>query len=266
MAKYQCVCVICNIQFTASRKTTKTCSRSCYSKNQSGSNNPNFDNKWTDEQRQTVSISKKEQFKNDPDYAYKCGKSNRGIKFGQERIQAMHGNRDRSSYIHLHSDKTKELIGVKSKEKFTPEYKQKFRQTMEANGQWLKLEDKDPYDIYYKEANWISSMIEFFDDESKQLLNEHGLFSRKNSKGWVRDHIVPRMVGYEFSLPPQILRHPANLKFISHGDNVAKGFADRKLTENEKAVTIEILKKRILEFTAEWQEHEWCLEYIRNIK
>jgi hypothetical protein len=137
---------------------------------------------------------------------------------------------------------------------------------MEATGQWLKLEDKDPYDIYYKEANWIGSMIEFFDDESKHLLTEHGLFSHKNPKGWVRDHIVSRMIGYEFSLPHQLLRHPANLNFISHGDNVAKGFVDRKLTENEKTAKIEQLKNRIIEFTANWQEHEWCLEYIRNVK
>jgi len=266
MAKYQCVCVICNLQFTASRATTKTCSRTCYGKNQSGSNNSNFGNKWTDEQRQAGSILKKEQFKNDPDYAYKCGETNRGVKFSQERIQAMHSNRDRASYVHLHSDATKKIIGAKSKSKFTPDFKKKHRQTMEEKGQWVKLEDKDPYDTYYKEANWIGSMIELFDDESKQLLTKHGLFSRKNPKGWVRDHVVPRMAGYEFSLPPQILRHPANLKFISHGDNVAKGFTDRKLTENEKSATIELLKNRILEFTSNWQEQEWCLAYIRNIK
>jgi hypothetical protein len=52
----------------------------------------------------------------------------------------------------------------------------------------------------------------------------------------------------------------------SHGDNVAKGFVDRKLTENEKIAKIEQLKNRIIEFTANWQEHEWCLEYIRNVK
>jgi hypothetical protein len=214
MAKYQCVCVICNIEYVASRKTTKTCSIICIGKNRSGVNNPNFGKKWTDEQRQAASILKKEQFKNDPDYAYRCGKTNRGVKFSQERIQAMHGNRDRASYVHPHPDATKKIIGEKSKAKFTPELRKKHRRVMEALGLWLKLEDKDPYDIYYEEANWIGSMIEFFDDESKHLLTEHGLFSHKNPKGWVRDHIVSRMMGYEFSLPPQLLRHPANLNFI----------------------------------------------------
>ena len=252
--------------FDASRSTTKTCSRICYSKNQSGENNPNFGKKWTDKQRQAGSSLKKEQFKNDPDYAYKCGKSNRGVKFSKERIQLMHGHRTCSSYIHPHSEETKKIIGAKSKEKFTPEFKQKFRQTMEENGKWVKLEHKDPYDIYYKESNWIGSMIEFFDDDSKKILKECGIFSRKNSKGWVRDHIVPRMVGFEFSLPPQLLRHPANLKFISHSENVAKGFKDRKLTKNEKVAIIEQLKTKILEFTAPWKEHEWCVEYIRNTK
>lgn len=47
-------------------------------------------------------------------------------------------------------------------------------------------------------------------------------------------------------------------------ENITKGFADRKLTKNEKAATIEQLKKRILEYTPVWKEHKWCVEYIRN--
>lgn len=266
MAKYQCVCVICKTPFLGSRPNVKTCSKECMGKNQSGANNPNFGNKWSDEQRQAGSILKKEQFKNNPDYAFQCGKSNRGVKFDEDRIKAMHGHRDKSSYKHPHSTETKKIIGSKSKEKFTPEFKEKFRRTMEENGQWIKLDDKDPYAIYYKEANWIESMIDFFDDDSKKILNEVGMFSRNNSKGWVRDHIVPRMVGYEFSLPPQLMRHPCNLQFISHGENVAKGFSDRKLTNIQKSDIIEQLKKRILEHTSSWKEHDWCVEYIRNMK
>jgi len=38
------------------------------------------------------------------------------------------------------------------------------------------------------------------------------------------------------------------------------------LTINEKSATIVLLKRIILEFTAKWQEHDWCIEYIRNIK
>lgn len=265
MTKYECICVICRTPFMGSRPTVKTCSRECMGKNLAGSNNPNFGNKWSTEQRQLASLLKKEQFKNNPDYAFQCGKSNRGVKFSEDRIKAMHGNRDRDSYKHFHSSDTKKIIGSKSKEKFTPEFKEKFRRTMEENGQWIKLDDKDPYDLYYKESNWIEPMIDFFDDNSKKILNEVGMFSHRNSKGWVRDHIVSRMIGYEFSLPPQLLRHPCNLQFISHAENIAKGFADRKLTKNEKIATIEQLKKRILEYTSDWKEHSWCLDYIRKV-
>lgn len=264
MAKYQCICVVCKTIFTASRPTTKTCSRTCMGKNQAGKNNPNFGNKWSADRREEFSQIKKEQFKNDPTYAHACGKSNRGVKFSEDRIKAMHGHRNSASYSHLHTEETKKIIGKKSKEKFTPEFKEKFRRSMEELGHWVKETDKNPYDIYYKEANWIGSMVEFFDEKSLKVLNECGIYSHKNPKGWVRDHIVPRMTGYEFLLPPQLLRHPANLQFISHGDNISKGFADRKLTKNEKIATIELLEKRILEFTADWAEHSWCIDYIRN--
>ena len=61
MAKYQCVCVICKTPFLGSRPNVKTCSKECMGKNQSGTNNPNFGNKWTDEQRKAGSALKKEQ-------------------------------------------------------------------------------------------------------------------------------------------------------------------------------------------------------------
>jgi hypothetical protein len=266
MAKYQCVCIICGTIFTASRATTKTCSRMCMGKNKSGINNSNFGNKWTEEQKLAASILKKKQFAENPEYRHKAGASNRGVKFTEDRILAMHKNRDRASYVRVHSDETKKIIGQKSKEKFTPEFKEKFRHLMEERGQWIKLSDRDPYDTYYKESNWAGSMVEFFDTNSTHILKEFGIFSRNNPKGWVRDHIVPRMTGYEFLLPPQLLRHPANLQFISHSKNITKGFADRKLTKNKKAATIEQLKKRILEHTSGWKEHEWCVEYIRNTK
>lgn len=69
---------------------------------------------------------------------------------------------------------------------------------------------------------------------------------------------------HQFNLPPQLLRHPANMKFVSHGDNVKKGFLDRKLTEDEKCDTIRHLFERITNFDNEWSEHQWCLEFIRS--
>jgi hypothetical protein len=234
-------------------------------KNQTGKNNPNFGNKWTDEQRSQQSSVIHSLYENNPEYRYKSGSANRGVKFSKERINAMHGHRTSESYSHPHTEETKKLIGKLSANKWTDEFKKSYRKTMEENGHWVRLEDKEPYEIYYKESNWIGSMIEFFDEQEKDQLNKFGLFNQyNNTRGWVRDHIVSRMVGFEFRIPPQILRHPANMKFVSHGDNVSKGFVDRRLTENEKYETILALFERILSFEKEWKEHHLCLNYIRN--
>jgi hypothetical protein len=266
MKKYQSICVICKTSFLGSRPTVKTCTKQCTGKYQSGSNNPNFGNSWSAEQRKKASSSKKKQYADSPEYRYKVGSSNRGVKFDDDRIKRMHEHRTPDSYKRSHTDESKKLIGTKSKEKFTPEFKEKFRQTMEDNGQWIKLADKDPYDIFFKEANWISSMVDFFDDNEKKMLNEIGMFNQYNSKGWVRDHIVPRRVGFDFNLPPQILRHPANMQFVSHSDNISKGFSDRKLTKNQKECIIESLLNRIENFNDSWQEQEFCLNFIKERK
>ena len=77
-------------------------------------------------------------------------------------------------------------------------------------------------------------------------------------------HIVPRKIGFEFNLPPYILRHPANLQFISHAENIQKGFLDRRLTTEEKECIIESLLNRILTFEKSWREQDICIEYIKD--
>lgn len=260
------VCVICKKEFKTYRSSQQTCSKKCMGINRTGSNNPNYGNSWTDEQKQIASDLKKEQFNNNPEYAYTCGKSNRGIKFSKDRVAAMHNHRSSESYKHPHTLETKKIIGQKSKNKWTQEYRVRHRKKMEETGHWVRLEDKDPYDIYYKESNWQHNMIQFFNIIEYENLNEHGIFSKHNVKGWVRDHIVPRKVGYEYGLPPYILRHPANLQFISHSKNISKGFADRRLTNKEKEHIIDVLLEKILNFKTEWPEQEICLDYIRNKK
>jgi hypothetical protein len=240
--------------------------REALSAKMSGESNPNFANHWSDEQKLQFSKLKVEQYKEDPKLAYRCGASNRGAKFSAERIFAMHGHREKASYRHYPTDEVRKIIGEKSKAKWTDEYRAAHRKTMEEAGYWIPLQDKDPYKIYYKNANWISNMIEYYNDAALANLSKFGIFGKSNTKGWVRDHIVPRKVGYIASLPVQILRHPANLQLISHSDNVKKGFADRRLTENEQYCIIAALFERIENFDKEWAEQEFCLQYIRGIK
>ena len=243
------------------------CSTECYGKHQTvtktGDNNPNFGKAWSVDQRKKQSATIQKLFDADPNYAYECGKSNRGVKFTPERVEAMHVHRDADSYRHYPTDQVRKVIGQKSKEKWTPEFRVEFRKTMEAAGHWVPLDQVHPYKLYYQEANWIGSMIEYFSDAERAMLTEHGIFGKQNTKGWVRDHIVPRKCGYEMEIPAFILRHPANLQFISHGENIRKGFADRKLTINEKTAIIEALYSRIRNYRS-WNEQEICLEYLEK--
>lgn len=257
-------CVVCNKEFETKRSTTKTCSRACMGKNAKGPNNPNFGNRWTTEQRTAASILKKQQFSESADYRYKVGASNRGVKFSEDRIQSMHQHRSSDSYRHPHSEEVKKIIGQKSKEKWTDEFKTQYRTTMEKLGHWIPVSDRDPYKQYYKESNWSTSMVEFFDETALLNLKVHGIFSKINSKGFVRDHIVPRKVGYEYSLPSYILRHPANLQFISHAENIRKGFVDRRLTQNQEEVIISILLDSIANFNKDWSEQEVCINFIKE--
>lgn len=61
------------------------------------------------------------------------------------------------------------------------------------------------------------------------------------------------------------MRHPTNLQFIQHGDNVSKGFADRKLTINQKQDIITQLINRITDYSGDWYEHRECLQIIKEM-
>jgi hypothetical protein len=239
--------------------------RQKYSKMMTGENNPNYGNKWSDEQKKQQSDRMSQKFKDNPLYAYECGKSNRGKKFSQDQIDGMHKHRSKESYCHPHSDEIKQKIGLKSKEKWTPEYKEKHRQTMEFLGKWEPLSTKNLYKIYYSNANWIGSMIEFFNDTDMNYFKEFGFFNCKtNLFGCVRDHIVPRKVGYEFNIPYQLLRHPANLQLLSNSNNIKKGYNDRKLSFNEKQHIINELYEKIANFNKDWHEHQLCLTLLES--
>ena len=71
------------------------------------------------------------------------------------------------------------------------------------------------------------------------------------------------MIGFEFGIPAFIIRHPANMQFISHSDNI-KRFSERQLTHLDKELIITQLLKRIQEYKLDWKEQSTCIEYIRN--
>lgn len=230
-----------------------------------GTNNPNYGNNWSAEQRIAQCLLKKAQYTATPELAMECGKSNRGVKFSAERVQAMHGHRSSDSYGRSRTEEERIQIGKHSAAKWTLEYKKQHRERMEACGKWVPLAHVDRYKVYFRAANWVESMIDFLTPQEQIQYDSVGKFHPwSNSKGMVRDHILPRKIGYELSVPVELMRHPANMQLLLHVDNVKKGRADRTLTEQERLLRVGELIDKIVKYDKPWKEHEFCLQLIKE--
>lgn len=259
--KYQ-ECFICGTFFKKPNGTRKqkTCSKKCMGVMLSAENNPNFNNKWTEEQKENQSLLIKSKF--DDEYREKCGSANRGKKFSKDRIYNMHGNRKRESYTGPkggHTDVTKKLIGIKSKEKFSEEYNQKIRKIMEEKNKWIPLSDKKDYDIYFTESNWKYRMFDFL-VEDYPIINELGVFNTKtNKKGVVRDHAFSRKSGCALKVFPNILYHPENCNIITHAKNIS--ISSKK---EDDIISLEELFNKIRNTKYNWIEQKETLLSIER--
>lgn len=267
MIKVSIICKNCGSEFSKILRSSKLtayrpiyCSRVCYWKDlsvrQQGENNPNFGHKWSEIQK----LKQRELIKSkvDNDYRQKVGSANRGKKFSPERIKACHSNRTPESYSHPHSDEIKQIIGEKSKEKFTDDFKEKMRLIQEQKGNWIPLNQKTDWEIYKHESNWIDSMLNYITDNIQlTLLKEHKLFHNiENKSGVVRDHMYSRSEGFRNKVFPEILRHPANCSLILHAENASKN--------SKSSVTLNELFNNIKSFKDNWKEHNICLALIKD--
>lgn len=264
------ICLECKSEYyvkPSRQKKSKYCCIKCkgtyQSKNHSGSNNPNFGNSWTTEQRKNQSKIVKS--KVDDEYRLKCGSANRGKTFSKERIDRMHRHRTFDSYSRPHTEESKKKIGQKSKEKFTDDYKKKYRQKMEELGKWVPLEEKSDYEIYFKESDWIKPMFSELYNEYKNLIESYGVFDAfKNTKGVVRDHAFSRKSGFDLGVFPEILRHIENCQIILHSNNVKKNVSKNI---NSDSLTLEELLDKIENTNyTDWEEQEICLAKIKDYR
>lgn len=245
------ICPICSTQLSTYQNSI-TCSRKCAALNQRGSNNSNFGKKWSNEKKKSQSDLIKS--KVDDKYREIAGSANRGVKFSQERIDAMHGHKDSASYSHPHSEETKLIIGQKSSDKFTDEYLQRQREQFVKLGYWVSDDQKDDFEIYHLHSSWITDMWYLSD---KNLLENLGIFnSRTNRSGLVRDHRLSRKFGFDNEVFPEILRHPENCDIISHSANSRK--------KEKSSLTIEELFHKIENTNHEWKEQEMVLKLITD--
>jgi len=264
-------CPVCkkdfNRYFSQTKGKTVCCSKKCHSINLKfsmlGENNPNFNNIWSKKQKNQQSKIMKSKITDE--FRQKAGSANRGKKFSPERIKACHAHRTPESYSRPHTETSKKIIGEKSKNKWTDEYKTKYREKMESLGHWIPLNDKSDFEIYYKEADWIERMFDRITCKKQlRLLKKYGVFhNKKNTKGVVRDHMLSRRTGFNLSIFPQILRHPANCQILTSKDNIKKK-SSRYVDADH--LTIEELFDRIESYSELWKEQKLCIQLISRYK
>lgn len=227
-----------------------------------GGANPNFGKKWDQPLRDKQSARTTERMK-DPLNREKSG-GNKGRIFSEESRKKMSlGQQTRIANNGgkglPHSEESKKKIGIKSKEKFTPTFKENFRRKMVSVGAWIDDKDRADYEIYFKEAQWPKHMLDLANEEDGKNLVILGLWnSFNNLKGLVRDHAFSRRDGFDIKIFPIILRHPANLRLISNSDNIRKS--------GTSSISIEELIDRIVAYKQPWFEQENCLVAIEEFK
>lgn len=248
-------CPVCKLAFyvSPSRSTQITCAKKCYGIYHSGEHNPNFGKKWSEEKKRLQS----EKIKSTVDhvYKYKAGSANRGKKFSAERIEAMHGHRDSSSYSHPHSDESKRIIGLKSSEKWTDEYKKRQYELGVATNRIIPDDMRTDFEIYQRESHWIKRMWDLV--EGSELVQKLGTFNpNNNTSGCVRDHRISKTDGFKLGLFPEILRHPVNCQIISHSENSSKG--------EKSSITARELIDNIRTYDKIWDEQSIVLDLINR--
>lgn len=258
--KYIKTCPICDKNYSTYREAQLTCSKACMGKNQTGANNPNYGKLWSNTQKEHLSkyqksISNTISARVKLDWEDNEPRKRKASEVMSTTIKELY-KQDPQIWFRFHSDETKRIIGIKSKEKFTPEFLLKQRETMETLGYWRKLEELTEYEIYFKEADWIERMWDLVENE---LLTTHGVFNAlTNTNGCVRDHMFGRREGFRLKVPAIILRHPANCQIILNSENV------KKARTNDVTKSLEDLIQDIRNYPPFWTEQIECLEAIEK--
>jgi hypothetical protein len=236
------------------------CSNACrkerYKLRFCGRNNSNF-GKFVDPVTSIVRSVIIRQKMQDPHIRWRCGSANRGRKFSSEVRQKMSARR-RGLPGHPHTEESRAKIGLSSRNKWTPEYRDRHRRIMEESGRWVKIDDLSERDLYYAEANWICRMYDLVDTDK---LRQYGVWHcKKNKTGLVRDHRYSRKSGLLNRVFPVIMRHPVNCRLISHAENVS--IAQRHHGKYDDVITLDELFADVESYSGHWAEQERSLELI----
>lgn len=257
-------CPVCSTEFkTYPLREKTTCSRECMGIYQTGENNPNYGKSWSAQQREhlsTVKLASRDEIsaRVTKDWENNSARREAASALQSKLAKEKFGPKN-PFYGKTHTEKTKMLIGSKSSEKFTEEFKKTFRTAMEEKGLWRELKDIPEYELYAKEADWICGMWNLVSPGS---LKELGVFNPiTNHKGCVRDHILGRSAGFKLNIPTILLRHPENCQIIPSSENVRKAQSGQK---DDQHLTIQELIMRIQTTKIPWEEQALCEEAIQE--
>lgn len=117
------------------------------------------------------------------------------------------------------------------------------------------------YDNYRFSANFdfdLKIYSEFFDTS---LIKKHGKYSPSNKgnnlNGVSRDHMFSVSDGFKFGIPVEIIKHPANCKFMLHKENQKK--------YKQSSITLEQLINRIRKFEKEIKTSDTISKKINEL-
>ena len=71
---------------------------------------------------------------------------------------------------------------------------------------------------YWRRAGWVKGAARWYEPQTTDeaaMLEVCGVYHwERNPYGVYRDHILPRPAGFGYKVFPQLLRHPANCRYI----------------------------------------------------
>jgi len=265
--KHKLKCVKCNKEYSVTAHyyiKVDAHTHMCKQCKLCGVGNPNYGKNWSHDMRNVQSDLIKS--KVDEKYRLDCAKGMKGKSISLDTILKRKKTNEEKALIGYtrpkHSECTKKIIGIKSKEKFTNEYFISQRKRNEENGAWIPLSVKNDYALYKELANWKSDVI------TENLIGIHLLklyqFKSKTNNGansLVRDHMYGRKAAFENGVFPELIRHPANCQLITHSDNIKKSKSN-----NDCIISLDDLFERISNWDAIYYEQSICLELINKYK
>ena len=138
------------------------------------------------------------------------------------------------------------------------EIKQRAYNAQVASGKYKDPSLKNDWEIYRSLSKFKGPLALLINSiEEQKLFDENGSFhSWKNKEGVTRDHMFSRRHGFDNKIFPEIIRHPANCKIISHKHNASKGY--------RSSISLADLFEKIKDYTNDYKEQLLVLNLIEK--